>query len=62
MKTPQLISSTRDFQATTFENKKDGHWYPCRPIILFNPIKNVKLAFFVLIGKHDALKWEGERQ
>jgi len=60
MKTPQIISSTKNFQETTFENKKDGNWYPCRPITLFNPIKNIKLAFLVLIGKYDALKWEGE--
>ena len=39
---------------------KDGKWIPARPLSCdgFHPFKNIKISFYVLIGKYDVLDWE----
>ena len=42
--------------------KADGYYKPARPISFFGistVVKRVKAAFLVLIGRYDALDWEG---
>ena len=41
---------------------KEGYWVPCRgENHRFAPIwDNIKGAFFVLIGKYDAIDWEND--
>lgn len=48
------------------EEYKPGKWAPARPIpysfqfpLLW---RSIKIAFKVLIGRYDALNWEGDRR
>ena len=45
------------------QREKNGKWIPARPLSLygFQPFTNFKIAFYVLIGKYDALDWEEEK-
>ena len=36
---------------------KNGDWVPARPLGLFSLRRRIKLAWGVLTGKYDALKW-----
>ena len=40
---------------------KDGKWYPARPIGFFSSWYRLKLAWGVLTGKYDVLKWPGNQ-
>ncbi len=64
MQVPTLykVSQVTGNQLTQTTTKcVDGSWIPVRPMSIGGVLKRLKLAWFVFIGRYDALDWEEER-
>lgn len=65
MRHTEVYSAVEIRQWATDEEYKPGKWAPVRPLSYSFQIpllwRSIKIAFKVLIGKYDALNWEGDR-
>ncbi len=66
MRHPDTYSAIEIKQWTTEEEYSPGKWAPSRPepySFSFPMLyRSIKIAFKVLIGKYDALNWNGDRR
>jgi len=66
MRHPDVYSPTEIKQWATDEEYKPGKWAPSRPLpysfSFSQSWRSIKIAFKVLIGKYDALNWDGDRR
>lgn len=52
----------KEWEIASCKTPPVGAWKPARPLSLYSLstlVKRIKAAWFVLIGKYDALNWEG---
>ena len=52
-----MIFTAKQIRQWDCDTEKDGQWIPARPVKL-GLVDRVKSAWFVLIGKCDALDWQ----
>ena len=57
MKAPNHITSLAIHNLIDCETCIDGKWQPARPMAYASIIKRIKYAWWVFIGKADALTW-----
>ena len=60
MKTPNHITSLAMRNLVDSQTIIDGKWVPARPMAFKSIGRRFKLAWWVLIGKADALTWPGQ--
>jgi len=55
-----IIFKADEIKKWDVERRKDEKWVACRPLPFYGLrlFHNLKIAFFVLIGKYDVLEWE----
>ena len=57
MKAPNHITSLAMHNLIDCETEIDGKWQPARPMAYASIFKRLKYAWWVFIGKADALTW-----
>lgn len=66
MRHTDVYSAIEIKQWTTSEEHKPGKWSPARPcpygFSFYLLWRSIKIAFKVLIGKYDALNWDGDER
>ena len=60
MKAPNHITSLAMHNLIDSQVEIDGRWQPARPIAYTSLFKRVKYAWWVLLGKADALSWPNQ--
>ena len=60
MRNPSVYKTSSLLKWDAAVQNKDGRWVPARPLGWQGPrwSTSIKIAFYVLIGKYDALDWE----
>lgn len=63
MRQPQRYTAYNLQGWDTEREGSDGRWRPARPYALMYGMfkERIKLTWFVLIGKYDALDWEEDK-
>jgi len=57
-----MIYKANDLRRWNVEHEIGGRWLPARPLqfwMMF-PLRRIKAAWRVLIGRYDALDWEDQ--
>lgn len=63
MKKMPALRDVREIINNNNQAAINGEWVPCRPIPFWPGIslfRRLKYAWYVFIGKYDALKWPGQ--
>lgn len=60
MRSPNHITSFALHNLIDCTTEINGVWQPCRPLSFSSLKERVKLAWWVLFGKADALTWPGQ--